>query len=90
MATHSVRLNKETEQTLEQLRRETGKSTSELLRMGIEKLKDDVAEEETKTPFEIYEEVCAEFNLDEGDRAKASAENAESAVKDVIRDKWNK
>jgi hypothetical protein len=57
MAIRTVRLDKESEKVLEQLRKTTKLSTSQLLKLGLRSLRDSSPRKTRKSAFEIYSEL---------------------------------
>lgn len=54
MATRTVRIDEETEAILDELRRETGMSVSEVLKRGIRALHQEHVRMAIPLPFEVY------------------------------------
>jgi hypothetical protein len=54
MATRTVRIDDETEAILDELRRETGMSVSEVLKKGIRALREEQIRSAIPLPFDVY------------------------------------
>ncbi|MGI9331893.1 MAG: hypothetical protein ACR2RL_01930 [Gammaproteobacteria bacterium] len=80
MGTKTVRLDEETEQALVEIRAVTGLSVSAALKRGLLVLREDIAQEASTTPFDVY----AALDLGPGGYAQAPARRAKSAVRAVI------
>ncbi|MFQ5791749.1 MAG: ribbon-helix-helix protein, CopG family [Acidobacteriota bacterium] len=83
MGTRTVRLDDETERTLEEIRRSTGLSISEVLKRGITAFRKEVASEALPTPFEIYRQL----DLDPGGHAIAPSTEVRRGVREALRKK---
>ena len=57
MGTRTVRLDEDTEEVLEQLVKGTGLSISAVFKEGLMALRDRLANEPRRSPFEIYQEL---------------------------------
>jgi hypothetical protein len=57
MATRTVRLDDDTEAALRQICEITGLPISEALKRGLKSLREHVAEETTRAPWDIYREL---------------------------------
>lgn len=57
MRTRTVRLDKETEETLQEIRRATGLSISAVLKRGLLAFRQEVSREAVRTPYEFYQEI---------------------------------
>ena len=57
MATRTVRLDDEAERALKQVKRATGLSTSGALKKGLLALRDEVAGQGSKDPYDVYREL---------------------------------
>lgn len=80
MGTRTVRLDEETEQTLQKLRKTTGLSISEVLKRGVQAYSEQAAQQGEIKPYEIYRRI----DLGAGGWAKAPARAAKRVVRDVI------
>ena len=83
MGTRTVRLDHETEQTLQEIRRTTGLSISEVLKRGIQAFRKEVARKASPTPFEIYREL----DLGPGGYAIAPSTDVRRGVGEALRKK---
>ena len=83
MGTRTVRLDAETLQTLEEIRRTTGLSISEVLKRGIQAFRKEVSRKTSPTPFEIYREL----DLGPGGYAIAPSTGVRRGVGDALRKK---
>jgi hypothetical protein len=83
MGTRTVRLDDETEQTLEEIRRTTGLSISEVLKRGIQAFRKDASRRASPTPFEIYREL----DLGPGGYAIAPSTDVRRGVREALRKK---
>lgn len=72
MRTRTVRLDKEAEETLQQIRRTTGLSISAVLKRGLLAFRRETSREAVRTPYEIYK------GLDLGAGGYASAPSTET------------
>ena len=86
MGTRSVRLDQETEKSLEKLTRMTGLSISEVLKLGVHSLKAKAMNEASRKPYEIFEKL----DLGVGGYAHAAATDAKASVVAAIRRKHGK
>ena len=83
MGTRTVRLDDETEQTLEEIRRTTGLSISEVLKRGIQAFHKEASTTASPMPFEIYREL----DLGPGGYAIAPSTDVRRAVSEALRKK---
>jgi len=83
MGTRTVRLDDETEKTLERLRNVTGLSISEVLKRGLSAFEAQAMEQVDRKPYDVY----CKLDLGEGGYATAPARQAKSTVVDAIRRK---
>jgi len=83
MGTRTVRLDDETEQTLEEIRRTTGLSISEVLKRGIQAFRKEASRGVSPTPFEIYREL----DLGPGGYAIAPSTDVRRGVREALRKK---
>lgn len=83
MGTRTVRLDDETEQTLDEIRATTGLSVSAALKRGIMVLREEIAKEASTTPYDVY----ATLDLGPGGYAAGPAKRAKHTVRETIRRK---
>ena len=83
MGTRTVRLDDETERTLEEIRRTTGLSISEVLKRGIQASRKEVSRRTFPAPFEIYREL----DLGPGGYAIAPSTDVGRGVRGALRKK---
>lgn len=83
MGTRTVRLDDETEKSLDEIRQATGLSISEVLKKGILAFRTEVARKAETTPYEIY----AELDLGPGGYAIAPATDTRRGVKEALKRK---
>jgi hypothetical protein len=81
MGLRTVRLDKEAEEILEQLVRNTGLSVSAIFREGLLALRDHLIEKPRRLPFEIYEKL----DLGPGGYATAPSTETRQGVRAAIR-----
>jgi Ribbon-helix-helix protein, copG family len=81
MGVRTVRLDKDAEEVLEQLVKETGLSISAIFREGLLALCDRLPERPRRLPFEIYEEL----DLGPGGYAIAPSTETRQGVRTAIR-----
>lgn len=86
MATRTVRLDDEAEAALKEIRKATGLPISEALKQGLHALQERVAQQVSRTPWEIYQEI----DPGPGGYAIAPARDAKRAVREAIRKKLNR
>jgi hypothetical protein len=86
MSSRTVRLDDEAEKTLSHLRRLTGLSISELLKMGLKAYETEAMQQVYRRPYDIYREL----DLGEGGYATTPAREAKSAIVDAIRRKHHR
>lgn len=79
----TIRIDEETERTLEELRRATGLSSSEILKRGILALREEIRRASSWRPFQIYREL----DLGEGGYAIASSTNVRRGVRKALKRK---
>lgn len=82
MGIRTVRLDADSESALNEVRKRTGLSVSEILRRGIRAYAASV-EEVATTPYEVFEGL----DLGPGGYALAPSERAKEAVVGIIREK---
>lgn len=80
MSARTVRLDEQTERTLQALRRATGLSISEVLKQGVQALSAQMATAPAVPPYEVFRQI----DLGAGGWAKAPASEAKRAVRDAI------
>jgi hypothetical protein len=83
MGTRTVRLDDETEQSLEEIRRRTGLSISEVLKRGIQAFRRETSRSVSPTPFEIYREL----DLGPGGYALVPSTDVRRGVREALRKK---
>jgi hypothetical protein len=83
VATRTVRLDDETEQLLEELRRETGLSVSEVLKRGVRSLREEHSRKTAPLPFEVYRTL----DLGPGGYASFPSTDVRRGVREAIRKK---
>ena len=80
MGTGSVRLDEDTEKTLDMLTRMTRLTNSELLKRSVFAYRSNALEETARKPYEIFRQL----DLGSGGYARVPAKNAKTAVSDII------
>lgn len=84
MVVRTVRLDEDTEKTLDELRQSTGSSVSALLKQGIMALKEEVTRRQPqRSAFEIYEEL----DLGPGGYATVPSTETRRGAQEAIRRK---
>jgi hypothetical protein len=83
MGIRTVRLDEETEKALEQIVRATGLSVSGAMKKGLLVLRNEVAREAQRVPYDIYKEL----DLGPGGYAIAPATRTRRGVQAAIRRK---
>lgn len=83
MGPRTVRLDQETEDALEQIRKETGMTISDALKQGLLVLRDQVLYDRPVNPWDVYERI----DLGPGGYLPAPAKEAKKAVLEQIRRK---
>ncbi|HSF14329.1 MAG TPA: ribbon-helix-helix protein, CopG family [Vicinamibacteria bacterium] len=83
MGTRTVRLDDETEQTLEEIRQATGLSISEVLKRGIAAFREELARHASQSPFDVYQRL----DLGPGGYAIASSTDVRGGVREALRKK---
>ena len=83
MGTRTVRLDEETEKDLQDIRRVTGLSISDILKMGILSVKRNNIDKLALKSFEIFQSL----NVGEADSSKPCSKDAKKAVKSIIKRK---
>ena len=80
MGTRTVRLDEETERLLEEIRRTTGLSISEVLKRGVLAFHEEVSRRTTRTPFDVYREL----DLGPGGYAIAPSTDVRRGVREAL------
>ena len=83
MATRTVRLDDEAEVALQQIRDATGLPISEALKQGLQSLKQRVAEESRRRPYDLYQSL----DLGPGGYAVAPSTATRRGVLNALRKK---
>jgi hypothetical protein len=83
MGTRTVRLDDDTEATLDRLRKITGLSISEVLKRGLKAYERACLQESAVRPYDIYKRL----DLGKGGWSLAPAAEAKQAVRQIIRKK---
>jgi hypothetical protein len=86
MATRTVRLDKEAERALKEVQDATGLPISEALKRGLRSLRDQVVNDTSQTPYDIY----AELDLGPGGYATAPSTDVKRGVRHVLKKKHNR
>lgn len=86
MGLKTVRLDEDSERILQDLLRETGLSTSAVLKRGLLALRDELGEKRGRTAYEIYEEL----DLGPGGYAIAPSTESRRGVEEAIRRKHSR
>ena len=86
MATRTVRLDEETEEVLDGIRRETGLSVSAALKKGVLALAKDVSRQASRSAYEIYQQL----DLGPGGDAISPSTETRQGVRKALRKKWNR
>lgn len=86
MSTRTVRLDDETEKTLNEIRETTGLSISAILKKGLTAYKDEVLGVVTMTPYDVYRQL----DLGPGGHSIGASTNTKQAVRDSIKRKINR
>jgi hypothetical protein len=86
MATRTVRLDDEAEAALQQIREATGLPISEALKQGLQSLKQRVAEESGRRPFDLYQQL----DLGPGGYAIAPSTETRHGVATALRKKFRR
>lgn len=86
MATRTVRLDDEAEAALHAIRKATGLPISEALKRGLRSLNEQVKDETTRTPYDIFEQL----DLGPGGYAIAPSTDTRRGVARAIRRKLNR
>ncbi len=83
MSVRTVRLDNDTENTLQQLVQATGLSISAVFKRGLLSMRRELAREPQRTPYEIYKEL----DLGPGGYAIAPSTETRRGVQEAIRRK---
>ena len=83
MGTRTVRLDDETEKVLEEILAATGSSVSAAMKRGLLVLRDEVAREAGRVPYDVYKDL----DLGPGGYAVSSATRTRRGVQAAIRRK---
>jgi len=83
MATRTVRLDDEAEAALRQIRDATGLPISEALKQGLQSLKQRVAEDSGRRPYDLYQQL----DLGPGGYAVAPSKDTRRGVVAALRKK---
>lgn len=83
MATRTVRLDNETEDILEEVRRKTGMSVSDVLKEGVRALREEHSRKAIPTPFEVYRRL----DLGAGGYTSFPSTDVRRGVREAIRKK---
>jgi hypothetical protein len=86
MGTRTVRLDDETEKSLEEIRAATGLSISAVLKRGILAFRKELSSKTTRTPFDVYREL----DLGTGGYAIAPSTEVRRGVREALRKKHRK
>lgn len=80
MVTRTVRLDEQTERTLQKLRKATGLSISDVLKRGVQAYSDQTDGVSPQRPYDIY----CRIELGDGGWAAAPARDAKRKVREQI------
>jgi hypothetical protein len=83
MAIRTVRLDKEAEEALREVRAATGLPMSEALKRGLRSLQERVRQEAARTPYDIYREL----DLGAGGYAQVPSTDVQRGVKQALKRK---
>lgn len=86
MGMRTVRLDNETEKSLEEIRKATGLSISAVLKRGILAFREEVYHKASRTPFDVY----SELDLGAGGYAVAPSTEVRRGVREALRKKHRK
>lgn len=86
MATRTVRLDDEAEAALRQIRETTGLPISQALKQGLSYLRERVAQEPKRTPFDVYQTL----RLGRGGYAIAPSTQVQRAVRRTLKKKLHR
>ena len=80
MGTRTVRLDDDTERTLQRLRRCTGLSISEVLKRGVQAYAESAGKSDVEQPYDVYRRI----ELGEGGWSAAPGRQAKKSVRELI------
>jgi hypothetical protein len=83
MATRTVRLDRETERVLSEVRAATGLPITGAIKRGLRALQTQVRQSPERTPYEIF----MELDLGAGGYARASSANIRTGVRQALKQK---
>lgn len=83
MATRTVRLDDETEGILEEVRRKTGMSVSDVLKEGVRALREEHSRNAIRSPYEVYRRL----DLGPGGYASFPSTGVRRGVREAVRKK---
>lgn len=83
VGTRTVRLDDETEQTLEEIRKATGLSISDVLKRGVAAFREELANHASRAPFDVYKQL----DLGPGGYAVGSSTDVRRSVREALRKK---
>lgn len=83
MATRTVRLDDEAEETLQQIRQATGLPISEALKQGLRSLRQSIGQEAGGSPYDVYRQL----DLGPGGYAIAPSTDTRRGVQAALRRK---
>lgn len=86
MGLRTVRLDEDTEEILEQLVKGTGLSISAVFKEGLMALRNQLANEPRRSPFEIYQEL----DLGPGGYATVPSTETRRGVREALQRKLNR
>ena len=86
MATRTVRLDDEAEAALRDIRKATGLPISEALKQGLQSLRQRVAHDAGRTPYDVYEQI----DLGPGGYAIAPSTDTRRGVAEALRRKYRR
>jgi len=80
MATRTVRLDKDAEEALQEVRESTGLPISEALKEGLRALRERVRNSKSRVPYDVYRE----FDLGKGGYAIAPSSDTRRGVRRAL------
>ena len=83
MATRTVRFDQETEEALNEVRSATGWPISEVMKRGVQAMRELVRRQPTKLPYDVYEAL----DLGPGGYAIASSTDSRAGVRLALKRK---
>jgi hypothetical protein len=83
MSVKTVRLDEQSERTLQQLIRSTGLTASALFKRGLQALREQMEHEESSAPFEVYRRL----DLGPGGDAIADSTQVRQGVREAVEKK---